>query len=460
MKFNLKSHKTYNSRIFSFLMVLFSSSILLSCNWGDQITSLVQPNPDDFAVLYSDTSTVQLSTVVYDSLQTGGADRLLVGRYIDPYFGVLQSSGFTQPELQSGFSIPEDAIYDSLDVFLEYDHYYYGDTTKLMNLSVHATQRDILLKNSYFNTFELPYDKKPLGTLSFYPKPNFDSLKVRLNDELGKKIFSMAQSKLITTNVDWANILQGITLRAGSKDNGAVIGIKLAGNKSGIRLHYHQIGIDGVIRKFSIVNLNYSYNQISGDRKGTLLDLGKTNKRIAIPSLQTSNLTFIQEGLGLFTRVDFPHMDQLKYVKYSAVNRAILKVYPAPNSVDKIYTAPRRIFIYYVDKFNEFGNSPVPLTSLNGGTPIEGNYVENIIDNEQYYIFDVSGYVSGIMFSDTKVESGLGLITSSLTAAEFPESRMGFAKGLNRLVIGDSKVGKKATKLELYYTTVKYNEKK
>ena len=460
MKFKLKTHKSYNSRIANYLVLIFTAVMLYSCSWGDQITSLVQPNPDDFAVNYSDTSTVKLSTVFYDSIQTGGSDRLLVGRYIDPYFGVIQSSGYTQPAISGSMILPVDAVYDSLDVLLEYDHYYYGDTTKMMDLSVHAVTTDIFLKSSYFNTFELPYIKKPLGTLRMYPHPGMDSLKIRLSDELGKKIFDLAAANLITSNADWANILQGISLRTGDKDNSAVIGIKISGENAGIRLHYHVIGNEGLSRRVSKVNMTgTSYNQISGDRKGTLLDLGTTNKRVAVPSETTNNRTFIQEGLGLFTRVDFPYLDQLKYVKYSAVNRAILKIYPAPLTVNEIYKAPPQIYIYYVDKFNEFGNSPIPLTSLNGSSAISGTFVDNIMDNEQYYVFDVSAYVSNIMFSDYKIETGLGLITSALTPAEFPESRMGFAKGLNRLVSGNQKVGPKATKLELYYTTVKYNEK-
>ena len=98
MKFNSRFNKRY-SAVLSLLVVLSLSVYLTGCETGDQIESLVQPNPDEFAVLYSDTSTVSLSTVAADSITTSARDvtypnRMLVGRYVDPYFGKIQASSF------------------------------------------------------------------------------------------------------------------------------------------------------------------------------------------------------------------------------------------------------------------------------------------------------------------------------------------------------------------------------
>ncbi|WP_158281264.1 DUF4270 family protein [Dyadobacter jejuensis] len=435
---------------------------MYSCQWGDEIVSLVQPNPDDFAVLYSDTSTVQFSTVVYDSLMTGGVDRLIVGQYNDPYLGAVTAQGFTQPELQGSITLPDDAVYDSLDVFLNYDGYYYGDTTQVMKLSVHAVTEDILLRSSYFNTSVLPYDEAPLGTLEFRPRPSLDSVKVRLSDELGLKIFDLAKNNLMRNSSDWYNVLQGITLKGDSEDNNVILGIAMPGTGAGIRLHYHVKGLEGNTVYKEVVALNYSYNKVMNDRTGTELATGTGTKRIAIPSEKTNNMSFIQEGMGVFTRVDFPYFDQLKYAKYSVANRALLKIYPVNQSVTERYNAPSNLYLYYVNKNNEFGSeqpySPQALASLDGRTQITGTYIDNIIDNEQYYVFDVSAFISNIMFSDYKIDSGLGIFTSELVSGSYPEARMGFAKGVSRLVIGNQKmkIGSKNSKLELYYTTVKY----
>ncbi|WP_025763527.1 DUF4270 family protein [Dyadobacter tibetensis] len=467
MSINLKTPKSYISRFLNISLALGLATSLSSCDWGDEIVSLVQPNPDDFAVLYSDTNTVKFSTVVYDSLMTGGVDRLLTGRYQDPLLGTVTAQGYTQPQLQGSIVLPEKAVYDSLDVLLEYDGYYYGDTTKTMNLSVHAVTKDIFLRSSYFNTSTLPFDAKPLGTLKFKPMPNTDSLKIRLSDELGKKIFDLAESNLMKTADDWYQVIQGITLRVSDQDQGAVIGIKLQGTNSGIRLHYHVVGNDGISKNKSVVALNASYNQISTDRKGTQLAQATGPKTSAIPSSQTNNRSFIQEGMGVFTRIDLPYLSNLKYVDYSVANRALLKIYPVQQSVTPMYNAPKRLYLYYINKNNEFFSSgegnfvPQALTTLDGREAISGQYVENIIDNEQYYVFDVSAFVASIMFSDYKTENGLALYTSAMANGSWPEARSDYAKGVSRLVIGDQnvKVGPNNSKLELYYTTVKYNKK-
>ncbi|UON86186.1 DUF4270 domain-containing protein [Dyadobacter chenwenxiniae] len=81
-------------------MILCLHLLLTSCQWGDDIQALEQPNLDDYSVQFSDTLTVQLSTVGSDSLMTGGPSRMLFGNYTDPYFGTVQCARpvFSSPQ--------------------------------------------------------------------------------------------------------------------------------------------------------------------------------------------------------------------------------------------------------------------------------------------------------------------------------------------------------------------------
>jgi len=98
MKF--QSYSFGKSSIVSKLLIIIGFAFsLASCEWGDEIESLAQPDPDDFAVLSADTVTVNLSTIGTDSLQTGATLRLLVGTYKDPYFGRVKTMSFFQPLL-------------------------------------------------------------------------------------------------------------------------------------------------------------------------------------------------------------------------------------------------------------------------------------------------------------------------------------------------------------------------
>lgn len=395
---------------------------------------------------------------------TGGASRLLFGQYVDPYFGKVTATPFTQPTLEGSLTVPEEAVYDSIIVSIGYDKYYYGDTTKIMNLGIHAIQSDIMARSSYFNTSTMPYDPKPLGKLRFYPRPKRDSvITVRLSDEFGNKIFDMAKGNLLTAATDWTNVLLGIAIVPGASDNGAVIGIKWPDNATAIQLHYHTVGTEGVVEGYAGIKVNAAYNQILTDRTGTqLVKLPKT-KRLSIPSDETGNMSFIQAGAGLVTRIDIPTVRELKYVKYSVANKAFLKLYPVDQSVTDFLTPPAYLYIYRVNKNNEYYSSastggPLALTDLTGSTAIRGVYDRDSLNNEPFYRFDISSYVANILLSDYQIDEGLVLINSQLGGALYPETNTDFVKSVNRLVIAGPNSGRKSPKLELYYTTVKVKE--
>lgn len=114
----MKLSQYFSKRVFTPVTTVFAGLYLCismsGCQWGDEVVALKQQNPDDFMVLFSDTSLVKLTTVALDSVQTGGASRLLVGRFMDPYLGKMHATTFFQPQFESNLGIPELAIYDSL----------------------------------------------------------------------------------------------------------------------------------------------------------------------------------------------------------------------------------------------------------------------------------------------------------------------------------------------------------
>ncbi|WP_159469877.1 DUF4270 family protein [Dyadobacter sp. 3J3] len=434
---------------------------LSGCQWGDEIVAIKQQNPDDFMVLFSDTSLVKLTTVAFDSVQTGGASRLLVGRFTDPYLGKMHATTFFQPQFESNLGIPELAIYDSLVFKAPYDKYYYGDTTKVMNLSVHAVKTDIMLKSSYFNFYTLDFDAAALGKKSFAPTPQSitQAVRFKLSDVLGKKIFDQSMANLITSNEQWLEILKGLTIVSDDKDNGSVIGFKYGSDSTVLEVHYHTAEKDGITRGVGSFKVPAGFNQILGDRTGTnLAKLPVFNSRLSLPSEQSGNESYIQEGTGIMTRVDLPTVRNLKYVQYSVPNRAFLKVTPARSTLDYPFTPPLTLHMYLVDKYNQFyrsGVTPIPLSDL-AGKAVTATLINDMINNEQYYSFDVSGQFTTILASASEETNGLMIVTSALSSSSFPEARTEFADGLKRLVIGNQlHPSQPGVKLQLYYTTYK-----
>lgn len=463
MKFNSYSFKRFFSPASRLLVFFGLAASLAACQWGDEIESLVQPNPDNFLVLFSDTSTVTTSIVNFDSVMTGSASRALVGRFEDPYFGKMAASFFIQPSLDQALTVPEEAAYDSLVLSLPYFRssttnrpYSYGDTTKRMNLSVYPLTANMAARgiNFYFNTSATPHDPTPLGTKSFFPRPFSETmLKIRLSDILGRKIFTQAKANLLTSNDLWLEMLKGLLIESKSTDNGAVVGFQSASDSTGIDLHYHTPGVDAVTKGVVTIKNGAIYNRIIADRSNTALAGLPTSRRVSIPSSATGEKAFIQEGLGILTRIDIPYIKTLKDTKYSVSNRAFLRLTPVRNSVTRNFSAPPIIYAYLCNQNNELLGQ---LTDL-AGRAVEGVYINDMVNNTQFYSFDVSAYVTNLLNSNREINNGILLATSTLAGDQvYPETRTDFAHGLTRLVIGSQKnASDRGVKLELYYTTVK-----
>lgn len=451
-----------SSTVHKLLVVIGFAFSLASCEWGDQVESLVQPNPDDFAVLYTDTVTVQLSTVGSDSLMTGGPARLLVGSYTDPYFGKVRTLNFFQPEAENGISVAKDAEYDSLMLSLRYDRYWYGDTTKAINLTVYKLLSDIFEKGSYWNGNSTTYDPAPIGKIAFLPRPyTTKSVKIKLSDVLGKQIFQMAQDSKLSTHEDWLNLVKGLAIMPAASDNGAVIGFLSSDDSTSLQLHYHTPLVSEFKKDSTVLPLKGSYNQITSDRKGTQLAKLADSRRIALPSEQSGNMSFIQNGTGIMTRVDFPYLKNLKYIKYTAANRAFLRITPLRASVTDILKVPSALYVYRADKNNEYYRStsgPLPLYELSAGQPqpVAAPYMTDFINNKQYYLLDVSAYVTEIMASENDDVGGLILRAGPFAAnSSFQDADTEVSKSVTRMVIGNRQNQDPGVKLELYYTTVK-----
>src|SRR6187551_3232768 len=131
----------------------------------------------------SDTSTVKLSTIKLEKLPTSSATRILVGSHEDEKLGRITASSFFQLSPASAITLQgEDITFDYLALHLDYDHYFYYDTTSSFTLRVFRisetmeTEEDGTLYNT--NTFSI--DNNTLGELTFLPRPNrADSVEIK-----------------------------------------------------------------------------------------------------------------------------------------------------------------------------------------------------------------------------------------------------------------------------------------
>lgn len=463
MKFNSHFLKR-SSTVFKLLIIWGVTASLTGCEpSGDEIEAIIQPNVDDFAVQFSDTSTVTLSTLAADSVMTGGPSRLLVGRNIDPYFGKYQATAFFQPTTSNAIVVPTLAVYDSLTLSLRYDNYAHGDTTIAMNISVHKLLENMLDKRAYYNSNSTPFEATPLGKVRLVPTPRSSgSLKIRLSDKLGKQIFEMAKNNQLPSNTEWIDLVKGFALIPGASDNGPIIGFTLSDDNTSVQLHYHLIGDDGITKDSSIIKSITAYNQILADRKGTQLTKLPNTSRLSLPSSQSGNMSFIQAGLAVAARVDFPTIKDLKINPYTIVNKAFLRVSPLSASVTNFYPAPSRLYAYLVNKNNEFylgaDGFPEPLNrDPRDNTAAAAQYIVDLVNNTAYYNFELTNYMTSVLSTSGENTTGILLRTSPFnteTDQNVPDYNTEFSKSAARLVIGNQRNSDPGVKLQLYYTSV------
>ncbi|HEY1870510.1 MAG TPA: DUF4270 family protein [Chitinophagaceae bacterium] len=88
-------------------------------------------------VAFTDTVQPLLSTVVLDSFATNNAQSFLVGKYKDPYLGIISTRPFFQMTIPTTtVTIPTTAVYDSFCFIMHTNNYYYGDTSRAQTLTI------------------------------------------------------------------------------------------------------------------------------------------------------------------------------------------------------------------------------------------------------------------------------------------------------------------------------------
>src|SRR5690349_24195436 len=102
----------------SVIILLLLSALLLNiaCT-RKEIEFGTVPENNYSHLVYIDSVGIQQSTVITDSFETGSATSLLMGRYKDPYLGVITARPFFQVEKPSVIpELPAGTIYDSLAI--------------------------------------------------------------------------------------------------------------------------------------------------------------------------------------------------------------------------------------------------------------------------------------------------------------------------------------------------------
>ncbi|MDT8887960.1 DUF4270 family protein [Aquirufa regiilacus] len=408
---------------------------------------------------FTDTLQVKSRTVLMDSIQTGGASSLLVGSYTHPVLGTFSSSIFTQFANADSLYAKKESILDSLKMQLVYKSYQ-GDTNQVQTINVYKLKDSLSTSTDYFtNTASISVNPTVVGSHTFRPRPirskasngdslKLDTLKFLMSPTLGRELLAnYADKSLAGGGNAFRKAYPGLKISSSSGANAALLGFNPAYSR--LTLYWHnpndtlkyELNYFFSLSNALMAEVNSRYNQYQFARSGALASLVKPGNSVSAEA--TGQLTFVQSGSGLVTKVDFPTLLKLKGDRNVAVNKAEL-VFEAEDGADLNQTLGQ-LTLLQVD-----GNNKPLRNSYGLGYVLSegGSGVQTASYNayNRTYTFNVTTELQSIL-NGRKVNNGF-LLTPTPTT-----SSTGYTKMLSETARFTSLKALK-TKIRIYYSFI------
>jgi hypothetical protein len=428
-------------------IILFVSALIcFSCGFESDMESLSIGG--DFinarsTISVVDSFSVGLSTVKIDSLTTSGNSVLWAGKYVDKELGTISSTGYYEVGIPENANVLENDYFDSLLLVMNYNKVYYGDTSLLQSLQIYQLTEQVKgdENGNFWNHTSIAYDPTPIGKVSFKPYPSSKSkVKIRLTDQIGRDFLSLMQKKdeSITTFEKFREYFKGLAI--GSGNPSSVILAFQCDSSMNLELHTHRKGIEkeAFIIKFPVGSTSTYFSNFVADRTGTPISQ-IIKQLIKVPSSQSSNKTYVESGIGLLTRVDFPTMQHLMETDRKFVLlKAELILVPEPGTYKQV-PLPSQLVLYHTDKSNRVVSEIVgdQNATLAGDLVIDRIYNENT-----KYTFDITDFIT-TEISDSYFDTSHGLLIG--------ETSNSIGASLNRVVFCDRKNSSYKPLVKLYF---------
>lgn len=391
-----------------------------------------------------DTFSVKLSTVLLDTVETSGTGNLLIGYYQDDSFGKITSNSYFQIGIPDCLNVKNDDTYDSLNLVIRYNKYSFGDTTTSQCISVHQLTEnieydynDVITSNTSFS-----YNPDQIGSIIYTPKPNnsIDTLAIKISDQIGLDLFAKLRdnSEVLADTESFRNYFHGMVLIADDAYEGSIIGFKANENDLKLILYTSRgtFNSEKINYEFCLNSPSKQFNNIKHDFTSTQLE-NLLEQRNELASDETGGFAFLQGGIGLAIRVDFPSLQEILLYKRGKIAEAQLSVVPSPNSyIDS--DLPSALNIYESDRLNRRHGL---VLNNQGSTASSTLILDELYHEETAYLFDVAKYLNDEL-DDSYVDPGNGLLIT-LPSGDLKSS-------FYRLILDAHNHN---TKLKIYYLT-------
>jgi len=384
-----------------------------------------------------DTITVKVSNlVVRDSVVTINKGIGFSGTYSDPHTGTIRTQSLIEFSRTTDSESDRYARFDSVMLVLRPNGEYFGDTVKRAAFKVFRLEKPIERRddNSLYSTSTMPVSGQLTDTTMKIKVKNIQNneFEVRLPNSFGRWLFqgilrdddNFKSDKFLKT-------FPGLVVGAGTGSN-CVHGLNLQDSACMIRIYYHVSATykENKTITFKSNPYNCFYN-LSNDKENLPHFNSKSDP---VPSKKTENKGVIMSGTPMYTRLEFPYLNQLQWLGQPvSIIKATLYVRPIRRSFD-VVPLPPKLNIYY---FDPTSNTPLsgaikpPSTGNRDTGPQDGNLPKDyhLMESPNFpqYTFDVTDFISSQIGKSGYDKWALSLL--------IPEDA--HATTVQRLVFGD-----------------------
>jgi hypothetical protein len=383
---------------------------------------------------FTDTLRVNSSTVLMDSIQTQANTTFLVGSFFHPTLGTFESTAYTQIANADSLFAKNTSILDSVKMHLVYKNFQ-GDTNQVHTLNVYKLKDSLSLSKDYFTNSSLPYQSSTVGSVTFRPRPirsraaNGDSLKLdtlhfHMSKALGNELIAKYSDKSLAGGGSaFRASFPGLVFKSSTASKSALIGFSPAYSR--MTLHWHNpndttkytLNYYFSLSSAMMTEVQARFNQYNIDRSGPLAALTKSGN--SVPASTTGNVTYVQSGSGLVTKIDFPTLLKLKGNRNIAVNKAEL-VLQTTDDIDLNHSL-NQLTLLQVDGNNRPIRNVYGLGYVmsEGGSGIQ---TANYSSSQKTYTFNITTELQSVLNGR---KSNLGfLVTPTLLASQTGYTKM------------------------------------
>lgn len=402
---------------------------MIAFSWGctkpeTEIGLGLQPTSELLDAVVVDTVTVELATVLEDSLETDELSTGLIGRAFVPRFGWVQAALATQLRLSAtDVDFGTNPVADSMFLQLRYTGDFYGQLSPEV-LSVQPIADSLSLDSTYFSNMTVSttgeeWIPTEAGPLAFEPgDPTVvgndtlaAQLRIPLRTDIAQSILDL-DTTTFDGNASWFEHLPGLVIKHAEGGHG-VAAFDINSGLSVMRLHYHN-DTDTSTYNFLVSPLSARVNLFERNLLGDLAALEEDN---GIDELPGQERAYVLSGSGCKVRLRFPHLSS--FLDSDGHTPTVLKaelMLPVEEAFfDKPIPAQDQLFVLLEGTDGGFVQSPDQSAPISVG----GFYSRN----DQAFVFNLSSTVQALMKGELEgrelylVSSRAGISISSVVLA-------------------------------------------